>query len=35
MQISGIPFTTIDWSQVEQTEHKGDSGTAYWFSQML
>lgn len=30
MQISGIPFTTIDWSQVEQTEHKGDSGTAYW-----
>ena len=30
MQISGIPFTTVDWSQVEQTEHKGDSGTAYW-----
>jgi quercetin dioxygenase-like cupin family protein len=33
MQISGIPFTTIDWSQIEQTEHKGESGTAYWRTQ--
>lgn len=30
MQISGVPFTITDWSQVEQTEHKGESGMAYW-----
>ena len=30
MQISDIPFTTIDWSQIEKTEHKGESGIAYW-----
>lgn len=30
MQILSIPFRIIDWSQIEQTEHKGESGTAYW-----
>lgn len=30
MQISDIPFSTIDWSQVEKTEHKGERGVAYW-----
>lgn len=30
MQIDRIPFGTTDWSLVERTEHKGDSGTAYW-----
>ena len=30
MQISDIPFGTTDWSSVERTEHKGDSGMAYW-----
>ncbi len=30
MQISGIPFNVIDWSQVERTEHKGEKGVAYW-----
>lgn len=33
MQISGISFGTIDWSQIEQTEYKGESGTAYWRTQ--
>jgi quercetin dioxygenase-like cupin family protein len=28
--MSNIPFTTIDWSQIERTEHKGESGTATW-----
>jgi hypothetical protein len=28
--ISGIPFGTIDWSKVEPTEHKGETGLAYW-----
>ena len=30
MQISNIPFGTTDWSQVERTEHPGESGRAYW-----
>ena len=25
-----IPFQTIDWSNIEKTEHKGDTGTATW-----
>ncbi len=25
-----IPFQTIDWSQIEKTIHKGETGTAYW-----
>ena len=25
-----IPFTNIDWNDVPKTEHKGDSGIAYW-----
>lgn len=33
MQISGIPFSTTDWSLVEPTEHPGESGTAYWRTQ--
>ena len=30
MQMSDIPFGLTDWSQVERTEHKGESGSAYW-----
>jgi len=25
-----IPFQTIDWSQVEKTEHRGETGVAWW-----
>jgi hypothetical protein len=25
-----IPFQTIDWSGIPKTEHKGETGTAYW-----
>ncbi len=25
-----IPFQTIDWSAIPKTEHKGETGTAYW-----
>lgn len=25
-----IPFQTIDWTNVPQTEHHGDVGIAYW-----
>jgi len=30
MEMSGIPFGTTDWSAVERTEHKGETGTSYW-----
>jgi len=30
MEMAGIPFATTDWSKIEQTEHKGESGIAYW-----
>lgn len=30
MKISEIPFETTDWTHVEQTEHKGEKGIAYW-----
>ena len=33
MQISGIPFGTTDWKFIEPTEHKGETGTAYWKTQ--
>src|ERR1700740_1856481 len=25
-----IPFQTIDWSTIEKTEHKGETGTSFW-----
>ena len=25
-----IPFQSIDWSKVPKTEHKGETGIAYW-----
>jgi quercetin dioxygenase-like cupin family protein len=31
--MSGIPFGTTDWSRVEQTEHEGERGRAYWRTQ--
>ena len=30
MQMTDIPFTTTDWSQIEASEHPGTSGMAYW-----
>lgn len=30
MQMSDIPFGTIDWSTVERTEHPGETGSATW-----
>lgn len=28
--MEGIPFGTTDWSTLFRSEHKGESGTAYW-----
>ncbi|MFI0399058.1 MAG: DHCW motif cupin fold protein [Thiolinea sp.] len=33
MQISNIPFGITDWSTIECTEYKGESGMAYWRAQ--
>ena len=30
MRLSDIPFGTTDWSEIDPTEHKGDTGVAYW-----
>ncbi len=30
MLISQIPFGTTDWSELERTEHKGETGVAFW-----
>jgi hypothetical protein len=30
MEMKDIPFGTTDWSAVERTEHRGDSGMAFW-----
>ena len=30
MLMSDIPFAVTDWSQIERTEHPGETGTAYW-----
>lgn len=33
MQMSGIPFGTVDWSKIERVEHKGETGSAHWRTQ--
>lgn len=33
MQISDVPFGTTDWSLIEPTEHRGETGTAFWRTQ--
>ena len=35
MQMHDISFGTTDWSTVEQTEHKGDTGMAYWRTRLF
>ena len=30
MKMNEIPFGTTDWSTVEVTDHKGETGMAYW-----
>lgn len=35
MQLTEIPFGITEWSNVEQTEHTGESGTAYWRTQQF
>ncbi|MDD2772860.1 MAG: DHCW motif cupin fold protein [Elusimicrobiales bacterium] len=30
MQLQGFPFSTTQWDKLEPTEHKGETGIAYW-----
>lgn len=30
MDHNAIPYQTIDWKMIIRTEHKGETGTAYW-----
>ncbi len=30
MKIEQVPFGVTDWSAVPRTEHRGETGTAYW-----
>lgn len=30
MQSNKIPFQIIDWTKVPKTEHKGETGVAFW-----
>ena len=33
MKISNLPFGITDWARIERTEHKGETGVAYWRTQ--
>ena len=30
MEMKDIPFTTVDWSNVEPEEYQGETGIAFW-----
>ncbi len=30
MNNENIPFQTVDWEKIPKTEHKGETGIAYW-----
>ena len=30
MEIKNVPFGTTNWSEVEKTEHAGETGVAFW-----
>jgi len=30
MHMPTFPFEAIDWSEVERSEHRGETGMAYW-----
>lgn len=30
MDIQNVPFTVTDWSELQQAEYKGETGTSFW-----
>lgn len=35
MEMKDIPFGITDWSQIEPTQHQGQTGTALWHTQQF
>lgn len=35
MDMGNIPFGTTDWSLIEASEHAGETGMAYWRTQVF
>lgn len=35
MNINAFPFQTLNWSSIPKEEHKGETGMAYWQTQMV
>jgi hypothetical protein len=35
MNIASYSFQTLDWSSIPKEEHKGETGMAYWQTQMV
>ncbi|KAB7615737.1 hypothetical protein F9L33_02960 [Amylibacter sp. SFDW26] len=35
MKMNNIPFGITDWSAIEKTEHAGDTGKAFWQTQVF
>jgi len=35
MQLRDIPFTVVDWKQVEPTVHEGETGLALWHTRQF
>ncbi|WP_430473498.1 DHCW motif cupin fold protein [Thalassospira lucentensis] len=35
MDIANLPFGTTDWSAIERTEHRGETGMATWRTQQF
>ncbi len=35
MTITPFPFQTLNWSSIPKEEHKGETGMAYWQTQMV
>jgi uncharacterized cupin superfamily protein len=35
MQLRDIPFQTTDWARIPPTEHKGETGVAWWRTQQF
>jgi hypothetical protein len=35
MKLSSFPFQVLNWSSIPKEEHKGETGVAYWQTQMV
>ncbi|MCH1878663.1 DHCW motif cupin fold protein [Alcaligenes ammonioxydans] len=35
MDIQNLPFCTVNWSDINPTEHKGETGMALWHTQQF